>query len=264
MTTRTSSSTASATGRRRSGSRAARRRMSVLARCRPSSSRAGVEIVPATQIVSATCAGGRVREIGLRESRWNPQSREWEPVGETRTEPVDELVLALPPGALSALVRSGAEPIVYASPRIAEVARLTAQNVPLVHVYFNRKLRVPGRAGRAGGLVAGPGVHRHLADLARRAGLRGRHRARAVVLGPVRAAGHRRRRRRARDPRRGRPLSRVRRRGHRLGPDDLRRATTTRGCSSTRPAPTSGARRRPTSGWATSPTRVTSATTGSG
>lgn len=118
---------------------------------------AGVEIVYETQIVSATCAEGRVREIGLRSSRWHQPTHGWEPFGRTRTEAVDELVLALPPAALSALVRSGEAPIVRSSPRIAEVVRLGAQNVPLIHVYFKRKLQVPpepvGLAGSSLGLA---------------------------------------------------------------------------------------------------------------
>ena len=92
----------------------------------------GVEIELATQLVSASCAKGRVTEIGLRDAD-----------GETRTEDVDELLLALPPAALSRVVRRGEAPIVKASPQIAEVARLSAQPVPLIHVYFTRRLQVP-------------------------------------------------------------------------------------------------------------------------
>ena len=92
----------------------------------------GVEIELATQLVSASCAKGRVTEIGLRDAD-----------GETRTEDVDELLLALPPAALSRIVRRGEAPIVKASPQIAEVARLSAQPVPLIHVYFTRRLQVP-------------------------------------------------------------------------------------------------------------------------
>jgi choline dehydrogenase-like flavoprotein len=106
---------------------------------------AGAEVVRGVQVVGASCSKGRVREISLREG------------AHTRTERVDELVLALPPGALSALVRSGDVPIVRASPRIAEVARLTAQNVPLINVFFRRRLQVPaapvGLAGSSLGLA---------------------------------------------------------------------------------------------------------------
>ena len=92
----------------------------------------GVEIELATHLVSASCAKGRVTEIGVRDAD-----------GETRTEDVDELLLALPPAALSRIVRRGESPIVKASPQIAEVARLSAQPVPLIHVYFKRRLQVP-------------------------------------------------------------------------------------------------------------------------
>jgi hypothetical protein len=101
---------------------------------------AGVEIVTGTQLVSATCAEGRVREIGLRESRWDPHAHQWSPVGRTRVEEVDELVLALPPRALSRLVRAGTPPIVLSSPRIADVSALGAQHVPIVYLHFKRRI----------------------------------------------------------------------------------------------------------------------------
>ena len=135
----------------------------------------------------------------------------WEPVGPTRTEPVDELVLALPPGALSTLVRSGAEPIVRSSPRIAEVARLTAQNVPLVHLYFKRKLRVPAEPVGLAGSSLGLRVHR----TSRRPGTAWPTSRAGTVLAlsssdPFGLPGTGYDGRRAGDPRRGRALSRVR------------------------------------------------------
>ncbi len=89
---------------------------------------AGVEIVRSTEVVGVSCADGRVTEISL---------------GDGRSEPVDELVLAVPPAALIGLARTGEQPIVTASPRLAEISRLRAQRVPLVNVCFKRKLDVP-------------------------------------------------------------------------------------------------------------------------
>jgi predicted NAD/FAD-dependent oxidoreductase len=89
---------------------------------------AGVEIVRSTAVVSASCADGRVREIGLSDGR---------------SEDVDELVLAVPGPALIELARAGGQPIVEAAPAVAELSRLRAQRVPLVNVHFRRRLQVP-------------------------------------------------------------------------------------------------------------------------
>jgi hypothetical protein len=94
--------------------------------------RAGVEIVTEAEVTSVACADGSVTEIGLQPA-----------TGEGWTEEVDELVLAVPPRALSTLVRNGGsgQPIVAVEPRLAELARLRSQNIPILNVYFNRKLR---------------------------------------------------------------------------------------------------------------------------
>jgi hypothetical protein len=64
--------------------------------------------------------------------------------GEEETKEVDELLLAIPPATLSALVRkpvdAGEQPAVKAAPKLAELARLNSQKIPIVHVWFNRKL----------------------------------------------------------------------------------------------------------------------------
>lgn len=89
---------------------------------------AGVRLRRSTEVVSVSCADGRVTEIGL---------------GNGRTERVDQLVLAVPPAALVTLARAGEQPIVAAAPRLAELSRLRAQRVPLVNVMFKRRLPVP-------------------------------------------------------------------------------------------------------------------------
>jgi hypothetical protein len=90
--------------------------------------RAGVEITRETEVTGVSCRDGRVTEIELDGGR---------------REKVDELILAVPEAALLSLVRSG-EPgrrIVEALPRLAEVSRLQSQRIPIVHLYFKRRLR---------------------------------------------------------------------------------------------------------------------------
>jgi flavin-dependent amine oxidoreductase len=103
----------------------------------------GVEIIRSVQVTSVSCTDGRVTEIGLEDVRFDPESYTWVGAGDGWTEEIDELVLAVPPDALSSLVRTG-EPghrIVEAAPRLAEVSRLATQRIPILHLYFTRKLR---------------------------------------------------------------------------------------------------------------------------
>jgi isorenieratene synthase len=90
--------------------------------------RAGVEIKRETQVTSVSCTDGRVTEIGLEGGA---------------SEEVDELILAVPAAALLSLVRSGesGHRVVESLPRLAEVSRLQSQRIPIVHLYFKRKLR---------------------------------------------------------------------------------------------------------------------------
>jgi Flavin containing amine oxidoreductase len=93
---------------------------------------AGVEIVRSVRLTSVSCTDGRVSEIGLE----GPDGHGW-------TEEVDELILAVPPDALLALIRAGGQgdPIVKAVPRLAEISRLRSQRIPILHLYFKRRLR---------------------------------------------------------------------------------------------------------------------------
>lgn len=104
---------------------------------------AGVEVVCSVQLTSVSCQRGRVSEIGLQETRYDPKSDAW--VGGRRrwNEEVDELILAVPAPALSSIVRSGRRGgrIVELDPRNAELSRLRTQRIPMFHVYFTRKLR---------------------------------------------------------------------------------------------------------------------------
>jgi hypothetical protein len=104
--------------------------------------RAGVDVVREVQATSLTCEDGRVTKIGLQRSTFDPHTYNWVGADEGWTEDVDEIVLAVTPQALSSLVRRG-EPgkrVVETVPRLAELSRLRSQQIPIVHVYFNRKL----------------------------------------------------------------------------------------------------------------------------
>jgi hypothetical protein len=103
----------------------------------------GVEIVPSVEVTSVSCERGRVTEIGLQRVQPGGERCTWVGAGDERTEEVDELILAVPPDALSSLVRRGdpgKSPIVKAAPKLAEVSRLRSERVPILHLYFTRKL----------------------------------------------------------------------------------------------------------------------------
>jgi len=105
--------------------------------------RHGVEIVPSVQVTGVSCRRGRVEEIELQKVRYQERSEKWVGDGRRFTEDVDELILAVPPAALSRLVRSGRQGrrIVEAAPELAGLSRLHAAAIPMLNVYFTRKLR---------------------------------------------------------------------------------------------------------------------------
>ena len=105
--------------------------------------RRGVEIRPGVQITSVSCTNGRVTKIGLQSVEFDPGTYEWKGTGDVRSHEVDELVLAVPPDALSALVRTGGpgHRVIDADSRLAEVARLSTQRIPILHVFFTRRRR---------------------------------------------------------------------------------------------------------------------------
>jgi hypothetical protein len=102
----------------------------------------GVQIEREVQLTSVTCTNGRVTEIGLQDASFDPHTYNWVGAGNERTETVDELILAVPPVALSGLIRSGSpgHRVVEHVPKLAELARLRSQRIPIVHAYFKRKL----------------------------------------------------------------------------------------------------------------------------
>ena len=92
--------------------------------------RAGVEVVRETGVTSVSATNGRVTGITLTRG------------DQTWTEDVDELILAVPPHTLSTLIRSGdsGHRVVEAAPNLAQLSRLRSQQIPILHVYFTRKL----------------------------------------------------------------------------------------------------------------------------
>jgi Flavin containing amine oxidoreductase len=103
---------------------------------------ARVEIHPETQITSVKCVNKHVTQIHLQDVGFDRDSYQWLGTGNEWDEDVENLVLAVPPYILSDLVRSGGpgESVVDAEPKLAELARLRSQRIPIVHVYFNRTL----------------------------------------------------------------------------------------------------------------------------
>jgi hypothetical protein len=103
---------------------------------------ADVELVRSVKVTSVACSDGRVGEIGLEHGELDPDSDTWVGAGEGWTEEVDELILAVPALNLLGLVRAG-EPghrIVDLAPESAEVSRLRGQQIPIINLYFTRKL----------------------------------------------------------------------------------------------------------------------------
>jgi hypothetical protein len=99
----------------------------------------GVELALSVQVTDVACADGSVTEVGLR----NVDAHSGAPVGRRFRERVEELVLAVPAPALTTLVRSGPPGgrIVEAAPQLADVSRLHVQQIPIMHVWFKRKLK---------------------------------------------------------------------------------------------------------------------------
>jgi hypothetical protein len=103
-----------------------------------------VEIVPSTQVSRVSCINGRVTSIHLQQARFDEDSDTWVGEGhEWDDEELDELVLAVPPDVLLRLMRAG-DPgtrLVEAEPKLAEISRLRSQRIPILHLYFKKKLR---------------------------------------------------------------------------------------------------------------------------
>ncbi|HEX5979469.1 MAG TPA: FAD-dependent oxidoreductase [Thermoleophilaceae bacterium] len=103
----------------------------------------GVEIVRGVQVSGISCTRGKVTEVRLQKAEFDESSDSWSGVGEDWGEAIDELVVAVPPSALLRLIRTGERGtrLVDAEPRLAEVSRLRSQRIPIVHLYFKKKLK---------------------------------------------------------------------------------------------------------------------------
>jgi NAD(P)-binding Rossmann-like domain/Flavin containing amine oxidoreductase len=113
--------------------------------------KAKVTICTKKEITGVTCAKDAatgenvVKKIKVRDTEFQRKPYEWVNIGKEETIEVDELLLAVPPVALSELVRKpvneGEVPIVKLAPKLAELARLRSQRIPIVHVWFKHKLK---------------------------------------------------------------------------------------------------------------------------
>ena len=84
----------------------------------------------------------RVTSVSCK--RW-PRDRDRPQEGEDSwSEQVDELILAVPetPCCPWCAPATPGQRVVEAAPRLAEVSRLRRMRIPIVHLYFNRKLRI--------------------------------------------------------------------------------------------------------------------------
>ncbi len=109
--------------------------------------RAGAEIVTGVEAVGVSCRDGRAQRVTLRRVRFDEEEGKFVPGEEDKwTEEVDELVLAVTAPELSRLVRTGAgedsqgEQIVESMPRTSQLSRLEALPIPILHLFFNRRL----------------------------------------------------------------------------------------------------------------------------
>ena len=87
----------------------------------------GVDLQLGVSVDAVHCSSGRVASLTLSNGA---------------TAAVDEVIFAVPPAALLALVRSGGpgERMVEAAPALAEVSRLSTAAIPLVNLCFTEKL----------------------------------------------------------------------------------------------------------------------------
>ncbi len=103
----------------------------------------GVNVVTTTEITGVSVTDHRVSQIGLQRTRLDKKTGTWIGVrGSETTEEVDNLLLAVPAGTLSRLVRTpvsaGETCVVEVAPDISGIVRLRATQVPIIYLYFNR------------------------------------------------------------------------------------------------------------------------------
>ncbi|PON11766.1 hypothetical protein C2W62_43110 [Candidatus Entotheonella serta] len=84
----------------------------------------------------------RVAAIHLQDTYYDEKAQKYEPVGTTREQPVDYLILAVPPKRLAHLVRTGTDPsqIAHILPKLADLRRLRTVPIPVLTLFFKMKL----------------------------------------------------------------------------------------------------------------------------
>jgi hypothetical protein len=104
--------------------------------------RAGGEIVTGVQATAVACRAGRAERLMLQHARFDDGAGGFVGEGDEWSEKVDELVLAVTAPELSRLVRAGkpGERIVEFMPQASELSRLEALPIPILHVYFKRRV----------------------------------------------------------------------------------------------------------------------------
>ena len=105
----------------------------------------GCKIHLNTRVTQVEVDGARVTGLKVQDTEFywptheaNPRRHEFRPVD----EPLDYIVLAVPPKSLGLLAETGEEGhrIVDRVPRLAEIRRLNSEPIPTFDLYFTRKL----------------------------------------------------------------------------------------------------------------------------
>ncbi|HZU61693.1 MAG TPA: FAD-dependent oxidoreductase [Solirubrobacteraceae bacterium] len=114
----------------------------VIGPVREALARAGAEIITGVRALGVACPAGRAHRLTLRHTRYDEGLGAFTDEGEEWQEDVDELILAVNAPELSGLVRSGppGERIIEFMPQASQLSRLQELPIPIMHVYFNRRL----------------------------------------------------------------------------------------------------------------------------
>jgi predicted NAD/FAD-dependent oxidoreductase len=105
-----------------------------------------VKICQTRRVANVICKAGRVTKIQLEQTEFCEHDQTWVKKKKTElTEPqtVEYLILAIPPAALGRLVREGdrKQRIADSLPMLRELARVQSERMPMLHLFFNEKLK---------------------------------------------------------------------------------------------------------------------------
>jgi phytoene dehydrogenase-like protein len=102
----------------------------------------GVNIVLNARVAAVECTDGEVSAIQLERTRFDPRTYEWVATGESWSEGVQELLLAVPGPGLARLVRYGerGRRIIDAAPHLADLSLLSSERIATMHVFLEDKL----------------------------------------------------------------------------------------------------------------------------